>query len=132
MKFTGQYSLKSENKKLIFPWIIPEDENLVWIITESIENTYTSVNCQITNIDVFEEQFSEEVQKIENFRIISQGNISLEPDNIWTLPESILDFLKSEEIVFCGAGFFAELMSPKTMEQYSDITDELNNLLNLI
>ena len=69
--------------------------------------------------------------KIEEIKIISQGELFLDVDERWQVPEDILKYLKTDEITFLGAFNFVEIFSAEDMKKYEKLLAESDELLKV-
>lgn len=126
MRYLGEYTLKVENGKVRFPWGDCANENKTWIVSEGAVDKVRTTVCVIIDSGDVEEYISE---KEDDFKIKSMGEVVLEHDCTWEIPEIILNHLKTEDIVFLGVGSFVEIMSAEDMESYSILKEDIEELL---
>ena len=130
MIFLGEYRDNIENGGVYFPWEIPDNEKLTWMIIEITKDNFTTVYCEICNSDELEKNLAERKQHIEKITIVSSGELLLNEDETWQVPEDIMNYLKTDEISFLGAYNFIEIFSAEDMKKYEKLLSESENLLN--
>ena len=131
MRFLGEYRDQIENGKVDFPWEIPNNEKLTWLIAEITKDNLMSIYCEICNSNEFEKILKERKQHIEEIKIISHGELFLDVDERWQVPEDILKYLKTDEITFLGAFNFVEIFSAEDMKKYEKLLAESEELLKV-
>lgn len=131
MRFLGEYRDQIENGKVDFPWEIPDNEKLTWIIAEITKDNLTTIYCEICNSNEFEKNLTERKQHVEEIKIISQGELFLDDYERWQVPEDILKYLKTDEITFLGAFNFVEIFSAEDMKKYEKLLAESEDSLKV-
>lgn len=132
MKYLGEYELQIENGKAAFPWVENADIKRVWIAFESMgdckmESSYIIINSE--NVGGF---MSEMKKSGQNFKILGQGEVLLDSEKMWDIPEIILEYLKTDEIFLCGAGTHIQIISSDDRKRYEWSEDEMEEFMELL
>lgn len=131
MNFLGQYTYNIKDKKVDFPWD-DYSKDLIWVILKVVSNDCAETYCEICPAKEFERGLSLRNQNAIETEIISKGNMTFDGNNMWLVPEDILNHLKTDEITFVGALHFVEILTSEDMAAYIKLFDNLEDALSNI
>ena len=132
MKYLGEYELKITDGKVEFPWENTTDKKRIWIAFEcmgdcKMESSYIIIDSE--DVDGFMAEMNEFGQ---GFKVISQGEVVLDSDNLWQVPGAIMGYLKTEEAFLCGAGTHIQIISEEDRQRYELADEEMEELLKAL
>ncbi|MBR3932287.1 MAG: hypothetical protein IKJ68_00050 [Clostridia bacterium] len=130
MEFLGTYTDQISNGKVEFPWADNCNQELIWVVLKVIANDYTETYCEICSPQEFKRGMSEREKHIKEVEILGKGDVIIDDDDMWQVPDAIADYLKTDEITFVGAYHFVEIFTEESMTQYKKFFDSPNDLLN--
>jgi len=128
--YLGEYTADIIDGRVEFPWMVEGDKKLVWQISESTVEGVKSVNYSIIDTEQAGEYASGGDES--SFKILHQGEFTVDDEDMWEVPEEMKDYFESGEIIFFGMGFMVEMMSPEEMEKYNDMMDDIEDIMDII
>ncbi len=129
MQYLGEYILQIENGKVVFPWKDTGNKKMVWLISVSTYDAIEMMHYTIVHASELEAYICETKKQDETFKILDRGDFDLGEDGTWEVPERILEYLQTDEIVLNGIGTFVEIMSVEDKKAYMMLLDELEEAL---
>ena len=123
MKYLGEYELQIVDGKIEFPWKNDTDKNRVWIAFESMGDCKMESSCIIIDSEDVDNFMAEMNEFSQGFKILGQGEVMLDDKRLWNIPEEILSYLKTGEILLCGAGTHIQIISEEDRQRY-ELSDE--------
>lgn len=127
--YLGEYTADIIDGKVEFPWMVEGDKKLIWQVSESIVEGVKTINYTIIDTKELGEYASGE--DADSFKILHQGEFTVDDEDMWEVPDEMADYFESGEIIFFGMGFMVEMMSPEEKEKYEDMFDDIEELIDI-